>query len=80
MVTTRIGDSLFFFPSSSLFCTDNTMDIVPKVMDRIYCENIASKMMHAKDLPVECQIKYSDIVHELKRRDTDTTHPTQFLS
>lgn len=59
---------------------DNTMDIAPKVIDRTYCENIAKNMMHAKDLPVECQTKYSDIVHELKRRDTDTTHPTQFLS
>ena len=60
--------------------TDNTMDIAPKVMDRTYCENIAQHMLHVKDLPVECQTKYSDIVHELKRRDTDTTHPTQFLS
>ena len=50
------------------------------VMDRTFCENVASHMMHAKDLPVECQSKYSDIVQEMKRRDTDTTHPTQFLS
>jgi hypothetical protein len=59
---------------------DNTMDIQAKRMDRTYCEQIASHMMHVKDLPMECQTKYIDIVNELKRRDTDTTHPTQFLS
>ena len=76
---THIGRALstHFFLKSPI---DNTMDIAPKVMDRTYCENIAKNMMHAKDLPVECQTKYTDIVHELKRRDTDTTHPSQFLS
>jgi hypothetical protein len=56
------------------------MDLPPKVMDRMYCEHIANHMMHVKDLPMDCQTKYMDIVNELKRRDTDTTHPTQFLS
>jgi hypothetical protein len=76
-LTERLFPLSVLLPFSS---ADNTMDIAPKVMDRTYCENIAKNMMHAKDLPVECQTKYSDIVHELKRRDTDTTHPTQFLS
>jgi hypothetical protein len=50
-----------------------------KVVDRSYCEELASHLVHAKDLPVECQQKYTDVYNELKRRDTDTTHPTQFL-
>jgi hypothetical protein len=68
--------------SSTIFsqCVDNTMDTPPHAMDRRYCEEFASRITNVKYLPVECQEKYSDIVMDLKRRDTDATHPTQFLS
>jgi hypothetical protein len=61
-------------------CADNTMDTPHHLMDRRYCEEFASRITNVKFLPVGCQEKYSDIVMDLKRRDTDTTHPTQFLS
>lgn len=39
---------------------------------------LARHLMHESALPVQCQ-KYSDVVVDLRRRDSDTTHPTQVL-
>lgn len=44
-----------------------------------FCKELASHMIHLKSLPTEC-IKFTDVSSDLKRRDTDTTHPTQILS
>jgi hypothetical protein len=44
-----------------------------------FCQELASHMMHYKSLPSEC-IKYKDVAGDLQRRDTDTTHATQYLS
>mmetsp|Transcript_14883 Transcript_14883/g.19541 ORF Transcript_14883/g.19541 Transcript_14883/m.19541 type:complete len:93 (+) Transcript_14883:136-414(+) len=43
------------------------------------CQQMSQHLIHLKSLPHEC-LQYSDVVVDLKRRDTDTTHPTQFLS
>jgi len=43
------------------------------------CTELARHLMHESDLPSQCQ-KYSEIVVDLRRRDSDTTHPTQYLS
>jgi hypothetical protein len=48
-------------------------------MTRAECQNIASHLIHTKGLPEQCQ-KYQDVVQYLKRHDTDTAHPTQWLS
>jgi hypothetical protein len=63
---------------------DNTMDILPnqtkEEMDRGHCESLAQHVLRAKDLPMDCQMKYSDLVQTIKRRETDTTHPSHLLS
>lgn len=43
------------------------------------CQNIASHLLHPTHLPDQCK-KYSDVVTYLKRHDTDTAHPTQWMS
>lgn len=43
------------------------------------CKEMASHMVHAKNLPADCK-KYKDVVSDLQRRDSDTTHPTSMLS
>lgn len=50
-----------------------------RVYDHDYCNDLAQHLIHTKSLPVEC-LKYSDVLSDLKRRDSDTTHPTQILS
>mmetsp|Transcript_6409 Transcript_6409/g.8666 ORF Transcript_6409/g.8666 Transcript_6409/m.8666 type:complete len:91 (+) Transcript_6409:101-373(+) len=50
-----------------------------KKYTRDYCAELASHLMHEKSLPRECR-KYGDVVSNLRRRDTDTTHPTQWMS
>jgi hypothetical protein len=47
--------------------------------DRKHCEELASHLVHLKNLPAEC-MKYQDIASDLKRRDSDTSHPTQWMS
>jgi hypothetical protein len=46
--------------------------------DHAKCQELASHLGHLKSLPTPC-LKYTDVANDLKRRDTDTTHPTQFL-
>jgi hypothetical protein len=61
--------------------SENTMEIGDghRVLDRNYCQELASHMVHLKSLPEGCK-QYTDIAADLKRRDSDTTHPTQYLS
>ena len=44
-----------------------------------YCQSLASHLQHLKNLPKECQ-KFEDVRNDLKRRDSDTTHPSSILS
>jgi hypothetical protein len=55
------------------------MEIGKHDFDHDKCSEMARHMMHLSSLPAEC-MKYKDITSDLKRRDTDTTHPTQVLS
>lgn len=43
------------------------------------CKELSSHLIHLSSLPTECR-KYGEITADLKRRDSDTTHPTQILS
>jgi hypothetical protein len=43
------------------------------------CEELSKHLAKSAALPTECQ-KYNDVVANLRRRDTDTTHPTQWMS
>lgn len=61
-------------------CSESSMDIGGKrEMDRVYCQELATHLIHFKSLPEGCK-QYKDIASDLKRRDSDTTHPTQYLS
>ncbi|GAX12092.1 hypothetical protein FisN_15Lh216 [Fistulifera solaris] len=57
---------------------DSTMDM-KHVYNHDYCKELACHMIHLKSLPMEC-MKFTDVSSDLRRRDTDTTHPTQILS
>ena len=48
-------------------------------MDHNYCQELARHLLHPAGLPKECR-KFNDVVTDLKRRDSDTAHPTQWLS
>ena len=50
-----------------------------KKVDHQYCQELARHLMHPSGLPKDCQ-KFQDVMIDLKRRDTDTAHPTQWLS
>jgi hypothetical protein len=56
------------------------MDIGAKknVYDHDFCQELASHMVNMKSLPSACT-QFHDIVGDLKRRDSDTTHATQYL-
>lgn len=58
-----------------------TTPTTPKAtpLDHSACQDLASHMVHLKSLPEGCRA-YADISADLQRRDSDTTHPTQFLS
>ena len=56
-----------------------TTPVVVLPRDPTSCAQLASHLMHVHDLPIECQT-YRDVVQDLQRRETDTTHPTQWLS
>ena len=43
------------------------------------CANIAKHLSHYKHLPMECS-QFRDVALDLKRRDSDTTHGSAFLS
>lgn len=43
------------------------------------CQRLASHMIHPSAIPVQCR-KYDDVMTYLERHDTDTSHPTQWMS
>eukprot|EP00586_Coscinodiscus_wailesii_P006353 CAMPEP_0172489790 /NCGR_PEP_ID=MMETSP1066-20121228/20014_1 /TAXON_ID=671091 /ORGANISM="Coscinodiscus wailesii, Strain CCMP2513" /LENGTH=89 /DNA_ID=CAMNT_0013257901 /DNA_START=48 /DNA_END=317 /DNA_ORIENTATION=+ len=43
------------------------------------CKDIAAHIVHPKHLPSACT-RFSDIIHDLEKKDKDTAHPTQWLS
>ena len=47
-------------------------------MTQAQCQNVAAHLLHPTALPDQCK-KYQDVVQYLKRHDTDTSHPTQWL-
>ena len=55
------------------------MDLPKHTYTHDDCAELAKHMQHLKSLPAEC-MKYQDVKTDLKRRDTDTTDPTQILS
>jgi hypothetical protein len=54
-------------------------DPKPIVYNEKYCEALSHHMINPRALPKQCH-QYQTIVTELKRRETDTTHPTQFMT
>ncbi|KAG7367135.1 hypothetical protein IV203_029805 [Nitzschia inconspicua] len=52
---------------------------IKKQMTHDDCIELSHHLLHPTALPSECK-KFQDVVSFLKRRDSDTTHPTQFLS
>lgn len=59
-----------------LFCPLD--DNFKKNYTKAECAEMAQHMLHESALPKQCA-KYDDVVVDLRRRDSDTTHPTQFL-
>jgi hypothetical protein len=58
----------------------NNLDIGShRQYDRSYCSELAQHVVSSRSLPNEC-LKFQDIIGELKRRDSDTTHASQILS
>ncbi|CAJ1931546.1 unnamed protein product [Cylindrotheca closterium] len=50
-----------------------------KKLDHVMCQQLSTHLVHLNGLPKEC-LKFPDVVSDLKRRDSDTTHPTQWMS
>jgi hypothetical protein len=47
--------------------------------DYLTCQELAAHLVNAKQLPPQCS-QYRDVVTNLRRRETDTTHGTEVLS
>ena len=78
--TVVFSPSVFVLPlfSEESFVEDDDYDM-PKIYSKDMCSELSKHLMHEKDLPKECA-KFRDIVGDLKRRETDTSHPTQWMS
>jgi hypothetical protein len=50
-----------------------------KQMSHDDCAELSRHLLNPTALPAECK-KFQDVMNFLKRRDSDTTHPTQYLS
>mmetsp|Transcript_19091 Transcript_19091/g.33635 ORF Transcript_19091/g.33635 Transcript_19091/m.33635 type:complete len:89 (-) Transcript_19091:364-630(-) len=50
-----------------------------KMWDHDSCAELGRHLLHPSSLPKECK-QFSDVVLSLKRRDTDSTHPTSLMS
>ncbi|KAL3924381.1 MAG: hypothetical protein SGILL_001081 [Bacillariaceae sp.] len=50
-----------------------------KTMSHDQCAELSRHLLHETALPAECK-RFQDVVTSVKRRDSDTTHPTQYLS
>lgn len=61
------------------FVEDDSFDDSPKKYTREFCTELSKHLVSEKALPMECY-KFRDVVRDLKRRDTDTTHPTSWMS
>mmetsp|Transcript_11387 Transcript_11387/g.14998 ORF Transcript_11387/g.14998 Transcript_11387/m.14998 type:complete len:88 (+) Transcript_11387:112-375(+) len=46
---------------------------------QVQCASLAKHLEHLKQLPTQCT-QYKEITSDLKRRDSDTTHGSEFLS
>jgi hypothetical protein len=57
---------------------DDSASSPPRSYDFLVCQEMASRMNKNSQLPAACQ-KYPDIVSNLRRRETDTTHGTEIL-
>jgi hypothetical protein len=55
------------------------MEATKKIMSHDECAQLSSHLQHLSALPAECK-RFQDVVTSLQRRDSDTTHPTQYLS
>jgi hypothetical protein len=66
----------FHSPHSS---EDDLMDMPKATYNRDTCAKLAPHLMHFKDMPPECH-QFPDIAYDLKRRDSDTTHPSSVLT
>ena len=69
-------------PSSRVeesYVEDDSFDISPQKYTREFCTELSKHLMNEKALPLECY-KFRDVVRDLKRRDTDTTHPTSWMT
>jgi hypothetical protein len=61
-------------------CNSITTDTsMKKQMTHDDCAELSRHLLHPVALPVDCK-KFEDVMSFLKRRDSDTTHPTQYLS
>lgn len=54
-------------------------DVKKKTMSHDDCAELSRHLLHVTALPAECK-RFQDVVSSVKRRDSDTTHPTQYLS
>jgi len=72
------SDTLLLRNLCSIFAADSNNIGMPEYSHKM-CQEMASHMVHVKNLPEGCK-KYKDVMSDLQRRDSDTTHPTQFLS
>ena len=50
----------------------------PKKMTHDECAQLSAHLIHVTALPADCK-RFQDVVTNLQRRDSDTTHPTQYL-
>mmetsp|Transcript_19503 Transcript_19503/g.47094 ORF Transcript_19503/g.47094 Transcript_19503/m.47094 type:complete len:92 (+) Transcript_19503:245-520(+) len=67
---------------NDLVMEDYSTDSPPmrnKKMSHDECQELSKHLVHLNALPTTCA-KYQDVVSSLKRRDTDTAHPTQWMS
>jgi len=71
--------TLFLAPESLPDIAADSNNIGMPEYSHKMCQEMASHMVHVKNLPEGCK-KYKDVMSDLQRRDSDTTHPTQFLS
>lgn len=61
------------------FVEDDSFDAPPKKYTREFCTELSKHLVNEKALPLECY-KFRDVVRDLKRRGTDTTHPTSWMA
>lgn len=63
--------------SYCLFDKDDP-DLEPEKFTKDFCKSMSQHVIRVKSLPQQC-MQYPDIVAEVKKKDNDTVHPTQWL-